>query len=92
MNAQNAAQFLPLVQALADGKTIQQQSLDDGWHDQHDVHFGNDLSAYRVKPEPREFWICYDKDESPLNGAIYGVEQLRLPDSRLQIRVSEILD
>jgi len=84
MNAQNAAQFLPLVQALADGKTIQQRSLDDGWHDLHDVHFGNDFSAYRVKPEPREWdmWV------SPRGELTQNSDML----TRESIRVREILD
>lgn len=63
MNKDNAAQFLPLVQALAEGKTIQ---FNNGtfnewdWHDVNDPFFTDDPEKYRVKPEPREWdlWIC----------------------------------
>jgi len=56
MNKNNAAQFLPLVQALADGKVIQFKD-NEKWADFHgpEVSFGNIPSHYRVKPEPREF-------------------------------------
>ncbi len=66
MNAQNAKDFLPLVQALAEGKTIQCKTLcksssgvtDDGWFDVvGDHYFDNPNYFYRIKPEPRRWWI-----------------------------------
>ncbi|MDA5337840.1 hypothetical protein LRM36_05355 [Stenotrophomonas maltophilia] len=53
MNKDNAKDYLPLVQALAEGKVIQ---MFDGknWEDLEDVAFSYELSNYRVKPEPRE--------------------------------------
>ena len=58
MNANNAAQFLPLVQALADGKTIQVDVGPTGkvvWRDIADPVFNAIASEYRIKPEPREW-------------------------------------
>lgn len=47
MNKDNAAQYLPLAQALAEGKTVQFYDYDSGqWKD-----------SYRIKPEPRELWL-----------------------------------
>jgi hypothetical protein len=64
MNKDNAAQFLPLVQALAEGKTIQ---INDGTSDSpkwvdfgfDDILFGINPEYYRVKPESREWdaWV-----------------------------------
>lgn len=58
MNKDNAKDFLPLVQALAEGKTIQ---INDGseslpeWRDLVDVSFSHHRILYRIKPEPREW-------------------------------------
>lgn len=49
MNSKNAHQYLPLVQALAEGKTI--QALDCGaWVDLDGTDFHQDSNRYRVKP------------------------------------------
>lgn len=60
MNKDNAKQFLPLVQALADGKTI--QILDDGkWRDflSKEIGFSFHHEQYRIKPEPIEMDVWY---------------------------------
>jgi hypothetical protein len=58
MNAQNAHEYLPLVQALADGKIIQENYFEQ-WCDTRNPSFNMDVSFYRIKPEPRTFdvWI-----------------------------------
>lgn len=59
MNKQNAKDYLPLVQALIDGKTIQYR-VDDGetWVDLAETSFTYYPDAYRIKPEPHpaESW------------------------------------
>jgi hypothetical protein len=57
MNKENAHLFLPLVQALADGK-LQFKSSTRGWEDvkpHENIEFSFGLSDYRIKPEPREW-------------------------------------
>lgn len=56
MNKDNARDYLPLVQALAEGKVIQSYVC-GGWSDDKDVDFTLDASRYRIKPEPREIWV-----------------------------------
>jgi hypothetical protein len=57
MNAQNARKYLPLVQALADGKTLQLEGY-AGWVDLNDeIDFGATPQDYRIKPEPRTFKV-----------------------------------
>lgn len=51
MNKENAHLYLPLVQALAEGKTIQYGS-ESIWGDVKDPNFLNPPQYYRVKPEP----------------------------------------
>lgn len=66
MNKDNAKEFLPLVQALADGKTI--QFNDEGeWVDVEGLY--TDLcepDAYRIKPTPRKFEIWKNKNTGEL--------------------------
>lgn len=57
MNASNARDYLPLVQALADGKTIQWKHRTMGWIDSNELSDAYPASDYRIKPEPREIWV-----------------------------------
>ena len=60
MNKNNAKDYLPLVQALADGKVIQINGV-RGWEDTRgDLIFGANPHDYRIKPEPREWWQLRD--------------------------------
>ena len=55
MNKYNAVTFLPLVQALAEGKTIQIYRH-EAWDDVTDVAFLARPEEYRIKPEPIKKW------------------------------------
>lgn len=58
MNQQNAREFMPLVQALANGLTIQfLEAATNKWVDQESPSFEYDPKYYRIKPEPRTFEI-----------------------------------
>lgn len=61
MNASNAKDYLPLVQALADGKSLQYNvnRSDEApkWVDREDFTFDEHVTEYRIKPEPREIWV-----------------------------------
>lgn len=56
MNKDNAKDYLPLVQALAEGKTIQMDAEDE-WFDNPNPDFTLPVECYRVKPEPRVFYV-----------------------------------
>jgi len=61
VNASNARDYLPLVQALADGKVLQVRR-DPGnghrqWFDLDGTCFDLAADQYRIKPEPREIWV-----------------------------------
>lgn len=57
MNKDNAKDYLPLVQALADGKVIQYRYLRRNWGDVSDLYEHYPASDYRIKPEPKEIWV-----------------------------------
>lgn len=52
MTKENAREFLPLVQAMADGKTVQVNTI-GGWKEVEAFSFGSHPSDYRIKPEPK---------------------------------------
>lgn len=56
MTKEYAAELLPLVKALADGKTLQWQHCGN-WFDTTSPVFGHPLIKYRIKPDPCEFWV-----------------------------------
>jgi hypothetical protein len=53
MNAQNAHEYLPLVQALANGETLEYYHKYNGWAVSSEIPFDMKPSLYRIKPEPR---------------------------------------
>lgn len=57
MNKDNAKDYLPLVQALAEGKVIQVLSAGE-WRDVECLTtLSRHANQYRIKPEPREIWV-----------------------------------
>jgi hypothetical protein len=59
MNRERAKELLPILQAFAEGKDIQcWQERKDKWETIKDPDvFAWASSRWRIKPEPREFWI-----------------------------------
>lgn len=64
MNKFNAKDYLPLVQALVEGKTVQYRLLGEKWSTGGDVDFSLPPDQYRIKPEPREKWFVQYKGGS----------------------------
>ena len=52
MTTEEAKQLLPIIQAFAEGKAIQQTDGYD-WYDLDDPDFMANSSSYRIKPEPK---------------------------------------
>ena len=69
MDRERAKELLPIIEAYAEGKVVQWRADFDEWTD--DDNFNPDLHLdYRIKPEPREWWICYSFD-SDANPSVY---------------------
>ena len=74
MNKDNAKEFLPLLQALIDGKTIQYYSHTAAqWKDMAAVNFVYERARYRIKPERIKKKMWYHPDSSKATG-LYPVE------------------
>ena len=88
MNNKDAHLYLPFVQALADGKTLQLWNRNE-WMDLHTLSFTSDPEHYRIKPEPRKWTVWLDS-----HGFILGTvaEMLKnTPTGWTQIEVTETL-
>lgn len=99
MNASNAKDYLPLVQALAEGRVIQakyQVGMDAfGWRDcEGNISFHGLAENYRIKPEPREIWLNHHKDGG-LDRYVYTSEAAAgngLRDDWAPVRYREVLE
>lgn len=75
MNKDNAKDFLPLVQALAEGKTLQvRASSERPWIDATDIAFVGHPGNHRIKPEPAVLWVIYDSHDR-IRGTFYSSEE-----------------
>ena len=65
MTKERAKELIPVIQAYAEGKAVQVRIAGDGdpWQDYSGEcpNFENGNWEWRVKPEPREFWVIVDK-------------------------------
>ena len=57
MNKEKAKEFLPLITALAEGRTVQVADLMSRWFDEVDPMFNSCPEFYRIKPETIEEWL-----------------------------------
>ena len=55
MNRQQAKELLPIIQAFAEGKTIQVMASDGKWYSREvgEINFNADPQNYRIKSEPK---------------------------------------
>lgn len=93
MTKENAKDFLPLIQALAEGKTIQWNASGTDvprWQDQMNPSFDEEPSEYRVKPEAREFWLVTDKNTKQVQ-TVYSHEIDTLHTHLEIIHVREVI-
>lgn len=87
MNKDNAHLYLPFVQALVDGKTLQAKDIEDKWFDLKEIAIGGDPEHYRIKPEPRKWTVWIDQF-----GYMQSTGRLSKPPSGwTQIEVTETL-
>lgn len=64
MDKETAKEYLPLIQALAEGKIIQFSDSYTDWSDIDDPMFNNPAYMYRIKPEPKRGDLVLVKNAS----------------------------
>lgn len=85
MNKQTAQQYLPLIKALAEGKTLQyKSSFENKWRDAPDLSFALTPERYRIKPEPikQEFYYIIHKALYSYNDLSEAQEHLKKIDPK----------
>jgi len=94
MNATNAKEYLPLIQALSQGATIQRKNrlFDDKWKDDPDPCFTYPPDHYRIKKTPQNFWInLYPNRRASVHFSLELADQY--PADRMEcILVREVID
>lgn len=83
MNRERAKLLLPIIQAFAEGKTIEFQTADGDWTRSNTPSFCFDHKRYRIKPEPQVVRIVYDKNNSAWASWYPESKQFTLSDSDL---------
>lgn len=64
MNRERAKELLPVIQAFAEGKTIQwrKKNTYDAWRNCGDDEVFSGPYDFRIKPEPLECWMVRQND------------------------------
>jgi hypothetical protein len=94
MNKENAHLYLPLIQALAEGKTIQHKWVDGHWDDIDNhviISFYEPPHYYRIKPEPRTFEMWLTPTGSMYTSSQMTHNSLKISDCE-RITVQEVLE
>ena len=87
MTKEDAHLYLPLVQALVDGNTLQCKDITGEWCDLLNVTLAGEPQHYRIKPEPRKWKVWVDQ-----YGYMQSTGHLSKPPAGwTQIEVIEIL-
>ena len=96
MNKYNAKEYITLVQAVADGKTIQYNAgskSNPDWNDLPEFTACADACNYRIKPDPREWKACVSTIHHAEPGLLFNYDKGDESDPKFEvIRVREILD
>lgn len=65
MNSEEAKELLPVIQAFAEGKAVEMNwgtEKQPDWRVSKSLNFTSPIDEYRIKPEPRTFWVVRYSD------------------------------
>jgi hypothetical protein len=98
MNRAEAAKLWPLIKAWSEGKTLQCRNK-GGWESDDSFVFVFGAESYRIKPEPREWWIIQNNGTSfftrmfsSKKDADDHIKQCWHPEALTAFKVREVLD
>lgn len=78
MTRENAKDFLPLVEAWANGETLQIRFQGE-WTDLRNVHFDSNPEDYRIKPKPKTVYVVEVRFGSMAAAMDFSANAMRLP-------------
>jgi hypothetical protein len=83
---------IAVMQGYVDGKQVQMRLCSGKWTYITRPNWNWLENEYRIKPEPREWWISQDEvAQTPQNGYYFGVARTR-PNGLPAIHVREVLE
>lgn len=96
MTREQAKALLPIIQAYAEGKRIQvkySSHESDQWMDYTGLNLNlhDETWAWRIKPEPREFWLSMENPETGHLAQVYR-QPVTTSEPKQVIHVREVLD
>lgn len=96
MNRDRARELLPIIQAYADGKTIEVRESSSNWITSNVPGFQN-YAEYRIKPEAREYTLespakSYDLPIGCLLAFPLGSDYMHSERTGNTIKVREVLE
>lgn len=83
MNQEKAKLLLPVIQGLAEGKTVQFLGVNGTWIDHDNPAFNYEPNRYRLKPEPRIFYVILRADGTVANDGLFADQ--KLAEARLAV-------
>jgi hypothetical protein len=103
MNRERAKELLPIIQAFAEGKTVQARLSGGKWHGVSYPYFilltttfQADDYEYRIKPEPLECWVrVFDGHAGPVVSTVHEtrVDALNTDDEDIYVvKFREVTD
>jgi len=97
MNRERAIKLLPVIRAFADGKEVEWRDNDlyKEWQTgAQEPTFDEPSNEWRIKPEPREFWINIYGDgyEPCVHPTLQSAEEECSPARKEVIKVREVME
>ena len=87
-------ELIAYIQAEMDGKEIQYKQNTEAWYAKNPLSGWNSNTIYRVKPEPRE-WYVNEYSPGDLGYVLYDTAtaaKKRTSDETQQIKIREVLE
>ena len=92
MTPDRALELFPFFEAYANGETVQYLDCVDGWIDDDDFDPSEFTSLeYRIKPKPREFYVCSSYPNQNTKVAYENVDEHIVDHYHEYILVREVL-
>lgn len=92
MTRTEAKNLLPIIQAYANGETIQIMTMTGEWRDAAcEPSFSEPASSYKIKPKPREFWLCAPNVCGTIPYAVWSIDPGTPNDYAEVIHVKEVI-
>lgn len=66
MSPDRAQKLAPLINAIANGQTVQVLNRMNKWVDTTNIALDRNIDHYRIKPSLRRYWITLDPNGNPL--------------------------